>query len=72
MPCAYHEVFANACMEHLTQLISTWLPDLNDTCIVIPCDSTEAWIVAAYDEREDAENIKDPWLEVIAKKERLL
>ena len=55
-------------MEHLENLIRTCLPDLSDTCIVIPCDSTEAWIVTAYDETLDTENIEDPWLNIIAKK----
>lgn len=68
LPCVDHTSTVDAYMEHLEQLISDWLPDLNDTCIVIPCDSTEAWIIAAFDEREDAESIIDPWTEVIAKK----
>ena len=37
-------------------------------CIVIPCDSTEAWIVAAYDNTAKVEFIKDPWESVIAKR----
>lgn len=68
LPCGDHDASAEAYRKHLEQLISKWLPDLNETCIVIPCDSTEAWIVAAYDEREDAENIEDPWKNIIAKK----
>ena len=55
-------------MEHLSHLISKWLPDLDDTCIVVPCDSTEAWVVAAYDEIEGVESIRDPWNSIIAKK----
>lgn len=50
------------------RLIKVWLGDLNNTCIVIPCDSTEAWVIAAYDEAEDAELIEDPWINRIAKK----
>ena len=45
-------------MEHLESLIGKWLNDLSNTCIVIPCDSTEAWIVATYDETPDAEEIQ--------------
>lgn len=45
-----------------------WLGDLNHTCIVIPCDSTEAWVIAAYDEAKDAEFIEEPWINRIAKK----
>lgn len=68
LPCVDHEISVNAYIEHLKNLISMWLPDLEGICIVIPCDSTEAWVVAAYDKREDAEKINDPWTEVIAKK----
>lgn len=28
----------------------------------------EAWVVAAYDEIENAEYVEDPWINVIAKK----
>ena len=45
----------NAYIRHLEQLIIEELQDMSDTCIVIPCDSTESWIVAAYDGLEDAE-----------------
>lgn len=51
----------------MQKLIGIWLKDLTDTCIVIPCDSTEAWIIAAYDELENAENIENPWESIIAK-----
>ena len=68
LPCTDHEESVNGYMEHLENLIGKWLNDLSDTCIVIPCDSTEAWIVAAYDERENVEDIEDPWINIIAKK----
>lgn len=68
LPCADHEVSPKAYMEHLEKLIEGWLPDLNDICLAIPCDSTEAWIVAAYDEIKEAEKIEDPWTNTIAKK----
>ena len=68
MPCADHGPSVNSYMEHLSHLISKWLPDLDDTCIVVPCDSTEAWVVAAYDEIEGVESIRDPWNSIIAKK----
>lgn len=55
-------------MEHLESLITSWLQNIDNTCIVIPCDSTEAWIVAAYDRITDAELIKDPWTNVISRK----
>lgn len=49
-------------------MIKRWLGDLDNICIVIPCDSMEAWVVAAYDEIENAEYVEDPWINVIAKK----
>lgn len=68
LPCPEHEDSVNGYMEHLENLIGKWLDDLSDTCIVIPCDSTEAWIVAAYDEIENIEEIEDPWINIISKK----
>ena len=67
LPCINHENSIEGKMEHLEKLIGIWLNDVTDTCIVIPCDSTEAWIIAAYDELEDAENIENPWENIIAK-----
>lgn len=68
LPCQEHESSIVGYMEHLENLIKSWMSDLNDTCIVIPCDSTEAWIVAAYDGLPDVESIEDPWINIIAKK----
>lgn len=68
LPCANHECSAEGYRKHLSNLTKMWLGDLNDTCIVIPCDSTEAWVIAVYDEVEDAEFIEDPWINRIAKK----
>lgn len=68
LPCQNHGAPITSYMEHLKGLLSTWLKEPDDTCIVIPCDSTEAWIVAAYDNTAEVEFIKDPWESVIAKK----
>ena len=68
LPCEEHERSVSAYMMHLEQLIGKELQDLNSTCIVVPCDSTEAWIIAAYDEMKDAEIIEDAWLNIISKK----
>ena len=68
LPCQSYEVSIASYEAHLTSLISTWLGDLDDTCIAIPCDSTEAWIVAAYDRAENVEYMENPWETIIAKK----
>lgn len=68
LPCPDHRAPITGYMEHLRKLLSTWLKEPDDTCIVIPCDSTEAWIVAAYDNTSEVEFIKDPWESVIARK----
>lgn len=68
IPCSEHEPSVVGYMQHLEDLVGTWITDKNDTCVVIPCDSMEAWIVAAYDEADNAEKIEDPWKSVIAKK----
>ena len=55
------------CIDYLTQLISSWLKHEDGICIVIPCDSTDTWVAAAYDELPDVEMIKDPWMSIISK-----
>ena len=68
LPCASHRKCAEGYRKHLENLIEKCLVNIEDTCMVIPCDSTESWIVAAYDEIEQVEEIKNPWENVIAKK----
>lgn len=68
LPCANHEESVRGHIDHLENFVGKWLNDLSDTCIVIPCDSTEAWIVAAFDEIENVEEIEDPWINIIAKR----
>ena len=68
LPCRKHDGSVEGYMKHLENLIEIWLNDLNDTCAVIPCDNTESWIIAAYDENEDAEKIENPWISIISKK----
>ena len=43
------------------------ISDKSRIIISIPCDSTDAWIVAAYDDFDNIEKIEDPWRNVIAK-----
>ena len=68
LPCVGHEDSVNGYIGHLESLVGKWLDDLCDTCIAVPCDSMEAWIVAAYDEKENVEGVEDPWTNIIAKK----
>lgn len=68
LPCEAHEDSIEGYMAHLEKLIGMLLGNLDDTCVVIPCDSTEAWIVAAYDGSEKAEEIEDPWISTMSKK----
>ena len=41
---------------------------MSQIAITIPCDSTDAWVVAAYDGTDDIETREDPWKTIIAKK----
>ena len=66
LPCNIHGVPALGYQDHLKELIRSELIDMRDTCIVIPCDSTEAWIVAAYGSLPNAELLNGPWENVIA------
>ena len=44
------------------------MSDTKRIIITISCDSTDAWIVAAYDKLENVERIEDPWRNIIAKR----
>lgn len=68
LPCTDHAPTVSGYTEHLEHLIQSWLGDMNSICVIIPCDSIETWIVAAYDGTEQAELLHDPWRNVIAKK----
>ena len=65
LPCNRHSVSVAGYMDHLKSLISSKLIDIDDTCVVVPCDSLEAWIVAAYDGPKDVESFEDPWKQII-------
>lgn len=68
LPCPEHNAPVSSYMEHLKSLIRSWLKEIDRTCIAIPCDSTEAWIAAAYDNLPEIEFMENPWENVIAKK----
>ena len=68
LPCVDHEPSAAGYSNHLSGLIQEWLKSTERVCIVIPCDSIEASVIAAYDRSEHAEVIEDPWRNVIARK----
>lgn len=68
LPCLDHGAPIGGYIDHLTHLISGGKSYQEDVCIVIPCDSIEAWIVAAFDKASNAEMIENPWESVISKK----
>ena len=68
LPCSDHKNSIGGYMEHLTHLISRGDSYQENVCIVIPCDSIEAWIVAAFDKAIDAEMIENPWESIISRK----
>lgn len=71
IPCEEHGQNAEGYEKHLEALIRKWLGDhqsREDILITIPCDSTDAWIVAAYQEQKYVEMINNPWENVIARK----
>lgn len=74
LPCKNHENIPEGFRTHITGNIYGWLgieSKRKDIIITVPCDSTDAWIVAAYEKAEaikNIENILNPWEEVISKK----
>lgn len=71
LPCEDHEPSPAGYAGHLYEMIMRWLDleaERENILVVIPCDSTDAWIVAAYEEFGDIEEIEDPWDTIIAKR----
>lgn len=50
----------------MKRFVGSLLNQADDVCVAIPCDSLEAWIVAAYDGTENIEFIEDPWDRIVA------
>ena len=69
LPCESHSAEINAIIGHGKNVLKEAINASNKERIVItiPCDSTDAWIVAAYDDITDVEEIEDPWKNVISK-----
>lgn len=67
IPCAAHAATVEGYIDHLTKQIILWLKQKEGICVVIPCDSTDAWVAAAYETLEEPERIEDPWKHVISK-----
>lgn len=74
LPCSDHEDSPESYRAHLTSVIRQLVrsDDENEQLIItIPCDSTDAWIVAAFDDLKDsndAEMIIDPWSNITSLK----
>ena len=69
LPCQDHLDCIDDTMNHGNKVLRKAL-DISENSriiITIPCDSTDAWIVAAYDDYENVEQIIDPWKNIIAK-----
>lgn len=67
LPCMSHDVSVEGYINHLTEVIYSWLGRKREICIVIPCDSTDTWVAAAYDQMANIERIEDPWGNITSK-----
>lgn len=68
IPCNSHEDGISGLVSHLQELILECFQGKFVPICFIPCDSTDAWIVAAFDDIEDVEMIEDPWNTIISRK----
>lgn len=70
IPCESHLYEIEDVIAHGKQVLDETinLRDKSRMIITIPCDSTDAWIAAAYDDLENIEKIEDPWRNIIAKR----
>lgn len=68
IPCEKHGEPPLSYVTHLGRILRDFFP--TETVIpiifVIPCDSTDAWLVAGLDARENCELIHDPWTSIIS------
>ncbi len=69
MPCSSHTDGIMGIINHGVSVLTDTLDGkvMDRVIITIPCDSTDAWVVAAYDDISNVENVENPWKEVIAK-----
>lgn len=70
IPCNRHPSGSEGYVEHLQSLLHKCFPGEYIPFFIIPCDSTDAWIVAAFDDLENVESIDDPWNNIISKKKK--
>lgn len=70
IPCNSHSDEIDDIMNHGKEVLDETMnmPDKSRIIVTIPCDSTDAWVVAAYDDLENVEKIEDPWRNIIAKR----
>ena len=71
MPCKCHADTPEGYRKHIRQCILQWTGICSarkDIIITVPCDSTDAWIMAAFDPRDGIERIENPWENVLSKK----
>lgn len=67
LPCLHHPDGVDGYVEHLRNLLHSCFPGEYTPMCIIPCDSTDAWIVAAFEDMESIETIEDPWNNIISK-----
>ena len=61
LPCENHAPSSAGYAAHLHEIIMRWLnlkEEKDNILVMIPCDSTDAWIVAAYEDLDDIEKKK--------------
>ena len=59
LPCESHDSGIEGRVGHGVSLLTAAIgdADMSHISIVIPCDSTDAWVVAAYDDIDDSDDI---------------
>ncbi len=69
LPCSNHVNDLKDMIMHGKYVLGKTMGEFDKTKIVItiPCDSTDAWIVAAFEDYDNIEQIEDPWKNIIAK-----
>lgn len=68
VPCIHHKEGVDGYVDHIRDLVHSCFPGEYIPICIVPCDSTDAWIVAAFDDLDSIESIEDPWTNIISKR----
>ena len=71
IPCQSHANTPEGYREHISRCILQWTgisSERKEIILTVPCDSTDEWIMAAFELGEEMESIENPWENVMSRR----